>query len=246
MQKAALGQSDEAVQGWLEASGIDHGRRVARSIDVDSGWERAAETVLGGYLQAVCVTDVTQALGNIDKFEAGTVTLLAADVGDDVDSAPAATTLATKVSKAPAALRGMLAAVRTADTLAEALDIRDRLSSDESVITPDGIWLSRNWLRVTRDKDRQAGILAREHAMRRLKNDLREQQARADSAKSLLRDGRTQLAQLEERRERLQNEGAKLMAAYAELKASLDAARYRFEVRSDTLGQRIPLRLTRR
>ena len=45
---------------------------------------------------------------------------------------------------------------------------------DGSVITEDGVWLSRNWLRVSRDKDSKSGVLGREHDMRRLKNDIRE------------------------------------------------------------------------
>ncbi len=229
VQRAALGQSDEAVQGWLAATGLDRNRRVARSIDVEAGWERAAETVLGDYLQAVCVSDVTQALDNIGRFESGKVTLVASDGSGDVAGEPGGPTLAAKVRRAPAALHGLLASVRTAESLTEALTVRGGLADGESVITADGVWLSRDWLRVVRDKDQQAGILAREHAMRRLKNDIREQQARADSAKNLLRDGRARLAALEERREALQDEGAELMSGHAEVKAALDAARYRLD-----------------
>ena len=59
IQKAALGEGDEGIQSWLESSGLKDNARVAQSIDVEDGWETAVETVLGDYLQAVCVTDVT-------------------------------------------------------------------------------------------------------------------------------------------------------------------------------------------
>src|SRR5690606_38430587 len=52
VQKAALGQSDENVQRWLEGSGLAECARVAQSLEVESGWARAVETVLGRYLQA--------------------------------------------------------------------------------------------------------------------------------------------------------------------------------------------------
>ena len=228
VQKAALGQSDEAVQGWLEASGLDGNPRVARSLTVESGWERAAETVLGDYLQAVCVGDIAQALGRVGQFDGGKLTLLSNDA-DDADPAAAGGTLAARVDGAPAALRGLLAGVRTADSLDQALALRAGLAAGQSVITPDGIWLSRDWLRVSRDKDPQAGVLQREHEMRRLKDEIRELQARTESARGLLRDGRTRLSQLEERRETVQQDATALLSEYSEVKAGFDAARYRME-----------------
>jgi len=227
VQKAALGQSDETVQGWLEASGLDENRRVARSLEVESGWERAAETVLGDYLQAVCVNDVADVLDAIGKLQSGNVTLLAAAGDAAADAGPE--TLAAKVGKAPRALAGLLGSVRVAESLTAAMSLRENLPAGESVVTRDGVWLSRDWLRVRRDKDPKAGILSREHEMRRLKADIREMQARADSAKNLLRDGRTRLSQLEERRETLQQDAAALMSEYSEIKANFDAARYRMD-----------------
>jgi chromosome segregation protein len=111
--------------------------------------------------------------------------------------------------------------------LGEALEIRERLAGEESVITADGIWLGKNWLRVTREKDGKAGILAREHEMRRLKSEMREMQARFDSARRLLADGRIRLTQLEERRETLQQDASSLLNEYSEVKAALESAKTR-------------------
>jgi chromosome segregation protein len=97
------------------------------------------------------------------------------------------------------------------------------------VITPDGVWLGQGWLRVTRDKDAKAGVLSREHDMRRLKNDIREAKVRFDSARKLLKDGRGRLNQLEERRETLQADAASLLNEYSEVKAELESARYRMD-----------------
>ena len=229
VQKAALGQGDEAVQGWLESSGIDHNQRVARALEVDAGWERATETVLGDYLQAVCVDDVSQALASISQLDSGNVTLLSNAANSGPASSWSAATLGARISKAPSALRSLLASVKTAETLNDAMTMRQHLAEHESVITRDGVWLSRDWLRVCRDKDQQAGILAREHDMRRLKDEIREQLARAESARKLLADGRTRLSQLEEQRESLQQDASSLMGEYSEIKANLDSARYRVD-----------------
>ncbi|MBT8083693.1 MAG: chromosome segregation protein SMC [Woeseia sp.] len=229
VQKAALGQGNDAVQGWLQSSGIDPRHRVARALEVDTGWERATETVLGDYLQAVCVADVTQALTSIARLEGGNVTLLSTQSSGKSAEQHNTATLGARVSKAPSALRGLLDTVKTAETLDDAMRIRTTLQDGESVITRDGVWLSSDWLRVCRDEDQQAGVIAREHAMRSLKNEIREQQARADSAKKLLTDGRTRLTQLEEQREKLQQDASALLSEYSETKAGLDAARYRMD-----------------
>ena len=107
--------------------------------------------------------------------------------------------------------------------------VREHLDDDQSVITADGVWLGQHWLRVSRDQDNKAGILAREHDMRKLRNDMREMQARFDSARKLMTDGRGRLTQLEERREKLQADASSLLNEYSEVKAALDSARYQMD-----------------
>lgn len=226
LQKAALGESDSDVQAWLEGTGLDDAKRVAQTIDVADGWEKPVETVLGGYLQAVCVSDIDSLTESLNNFKSGDLTFLQASFGE---SESAGSSLLSKVSGAPIALQKLLASVQVADTLSAALSIRERLDDDQSVITPDGVWLGPDWLRVSKDKDAKAGILAREHEMRRIKAEVRELQARFDSSRKLLLDGRSRQNQLEERRETLQQDAASLLSEYSETKAALDAAKYRLD-----------------
>jgi len=227
LQKAALGEGDEDVQDWLESSGLGDNRKVAQTLDVADGWERAIETVLGDYLQAICVSDLTPVTESIGKLRKGNVTILqehgsTTEVGDS-------STLAAKVDGAPESIQKMLGSVQVADSMGSALSIRDMLDDEDSVITADGVWLGKNWLRVSRDKDSKAGILSREHNMRRLKTDNRELQARFESARKLVQDGRIRLNQLEERRESVQADAATLLGEYSETKAALDASKYRMD-----------------
>jgi chromosome segregation protein len=239
LQKAALGEGDESIHDWLENAGLEENRKVAQTLDVADGWERAIETVLGDYLQAICVHDLSPVTESIARLRSGQVTILE-EHGGDISGLDTTKTLAAKVSGAPDSVKRILARVRVADSLAAALSIRDMLDSDDSVITEDGIWLGRHWLRVSRDKDDKAGVLAREHEMRRLKAAIREAQARFESARKLQQDGRTRLHQLEERRETLQKDATALLAEYSEIKAELDAARYRVDqakVRREALAE---------
>jgi chromosome segregation protein len=53
LQEAALGKSTEQVNRWLKSQTLDERRRLAQDLVVENGWERAVETALGPYLQAV-------------------------------------------------------------------------------------------------------------------------------------------------------------------------------------------------
>ena len=228
VQKAALGEGNENIQNWLDSAGMADATRLAQSLEVDEGWERAVETVLGDYLQAVCVSDVTAAVTSLSDLQSGDLTLLEKRSDDHVPVANSAT-LEAKVRNAPAAVRDILGAVRIVGTLDEALHVREQVGAVGSVITQDGVWLSEHWLRVRRDRETKTGVLGREHELRRLKGELRELRARSDSAGKLLKDGRSRLVQLEERRDTLQQEASSLLGEYSEVKANLDAARYQME-----------------
>jgi chromosome segregation protein len=228
LQKAALGEGDEGVQRWLEGEGIDGERRVAKTLDVADGWEKAVETVLGDYLQAVCVPDIEPLTASISSLKSGNVTLLLEGAaGAAASGAPEM--LAGKVSGAPQSISGILSRVRAAESLNDALAMREKLADSESVVTADGIWLGKSWLRVSRDKDSKSGVLSREHEMRRVKTNLREYRARFESARKLLTDGRMRLTQLEERRESMQADAAALISEYSEVRSALDSLRYQLE-----------------
>lgn len=241
MQKAALGEGDDGVQDWLEGAGLAQNRRVAQGLCVDNGWGKAVETVLGDYLQAVCVVDITPVTERIAGLKAGKITVLREHSADGEIQSDA-NTLAHKVAGAPVAVHDLLAKVTLAESLGHALGVRESLGNDASVITADGVWLGKNWLRVSRDKNGKAGVLSREHDMRRLKTDIRELQARHDSAKKLLHDGRIRLRQLEEHRETMQEDASSLLNEYSELKATLESARYQLEqanVRNAALAREV-------
>ena len=228
LQQAALGEGDEGIQDWLENSGLESNKRVAQTLDVAEGWDRAVETVLGDYLQAICVSDITPVTENIGRLRSGNLMVLH-EVGNEPERFDVADTLAGKVTGAPASIHRLLSEVRIADSLGSALALRESLGDNASVITAEGVWLSKHWLRVSRDKDAKAGVLSREHDMRRLKGEIREFQARFESARKLLADGRLRLGQLEERREALQADATALLGEYSEAKAALDAAQYRMD-----------------
>ncbi len=224
LQKAALGEADGTVGGWLAAAGFAARPRLAQRLNVADGWERAVETVLGDYLQAVCVDDVVAVTRSLDELREGAITFLE---GGASSRSPAGGTLADQVRGAPEAVLVELEGVRTAESLAAALGLRDRLQEGESIVTRDGIWLGRNWLRVKREKDARTGILKREQEMRSLKDQLKDQRVRVETLEKTLHDTRRRLEALEEQRESLQQAAADRHRRQADALARLESTRYR-------------------
>ncbi|MBV8497060.1 MAG: AAA family ATPase, partial [Gammaproteobacteria bacterium] len=164
VQSAALADHGGQARAWLRGAGLDSRPRLAAALEVESGWERAVETALGDYLEAICVERLEVAAEALPTLAAGRVTL--------VESGSARTgtakTLAGRV-RGPAAALAALGGVLTAASLKEALRGRAALGDGESLITRDGEWVGRDWLRVSRGTDPRAGALAREQRLKTLR-----------------------------------------------------------------------------
>ncbi len=75
LQQAALGSGSGSAKQWLQAQQLIHQARLAQKLTVSAGWELAVETVLGSYLEAVCVDDIKKFVRNFAGFSEGEVIL---------------------------------------------------------------------------------------------------------------------------------------------------------------------------
>jgi chromosome segregation protein len=71
LQQAALGKVSGKVTQWLKSQSLDLEPRVAQQLRVARGWERAVETVLGAYLEAVCVDGLDRVADLLGSFDGG-------------------------------------------------------------------------------------------------------------------------------------------------------------------------------
>ncbi|MES9856627.1 MAG: chromosome segregation protein SMC [Sedimenticola sp.] len=227
LQQAALGKQGDVVTRWLETQELAEAVRLAEKLVVDGRWQRAVETVLGFHLQAIC-TDRLDTLGNtLDSLESGSLILF-----DTVAPAkPVATArgdLAAKV-EAPWSLDSLLAGVYTADTVEQALARRQTLAAGESVITPDGVWLGSDWLRLNREGDETSGVLEREQEIRELKARLELLTRQAEDLAAGVENGRERLQETEQSREQGQRHLNEINRALSDLRSSLSGKRTRAE-----------------
>ncbi|MFI4867246.1 MAG: chromosome segregation protein SMC [Steroidobacterales bacterium] len=226
LQKAALREKNPRAGAWL-AGLADSGTqpRLAEALEVEAGWERAVETVLGDYLEAVGVNALEQLEASLPGLDGGSVTFF-----EQAPSGAAgrAGTLAAQV-RGPQAVRSLLEPVRTALSLAAALRQRTQLADGESLITAAGEWVGRDWLRVNRGGDVHAGVLEREHRLKLL----RERCAGADErVRGLEQDVvalRLQVAASEQHREATQARIQSVHREHADLRGRLEALKARLE-----------------
>jgi chromosome segregation protein len=235
LQGAALGQSQGRVVDWLKSRGLESNQRLAQQLSVDSGWERAVETVLGSYLEAVCVESIDDVAAMLASLSSGTVTFFAGRQGP-AGTGHAAETLRSHV-QGPSGLDALFDGIVATDTLAAALAIRSRLRAGQSVITRDGIWIGLDWLRVSRDRDAHEGVIEREHELRRQRAELDRHQSRHQALETRLESQRSGVRDIEDRLAGEQSRLAQTGATHMSLRSQLDGLRARAEQRSARMQQ---------
>ena len=164
-------------------------------MQVDDGWQMAVETVLGDYLQAVCVDDIGKLGDYLDNLEQGRLVLVESGAGE----APAAGYLASKVHSEGRA-DPFLAGVLAADDLGQAMQQRASLAAHESIITRDGIWVGSNWLRVARLSNGDGGVIRRREELDALIVELEAEQQHEAQLTLNLQDTEDALKKFEEER----------------------------------------------
>jgi chromosome segregation protein len=227
LQQAALGKTDKAAQQWLEKSGINNNARFAEQLDVTSGWELAVETVLGDTLEAICIDDIDNYTAAFDSLENSNLSF----IETAKSSSPADVSAELLMSKVNSNvdLDQFLHGIRCAESLNEALKIRQSLSHGESIITKDGIWLGANWLRISRETDSSSGVLARENSIRELQQSLAEHEKKAEKISAELSELRDLLQTNEQQREEIQVLLNTIHSRLNEIQAQITARESRHE-----------------
>ncbi|HEY3487287.1 MAG TPA: chromosome segregation protein SMC, partial [Gammaproteobacteria bacterium] len=227
LQQAALGKQDKASVQWLEKQGLHKQPRLAERMQVRDGWERAVETVLGPYLEAVCVDDMRDFQKYFGDLEQGSLMLFETQARDNADSKSIGYLVAKIESEVE--LPAVLQQVRIANSLESALDMRATLKDAESVITREGFWIGRHWLRIAHAAHAQGSVLTREQDIKAARQQLERELAQAKKAEQELESVRRQLQQQEQQREELQSALSQVNSNLAEVKSRLHAVKVQMD-----------------
>lgn len=192
LQQAALGKKDRGLSEWLEQQQLQGKSRLAEKITVQPEWQVAVETVLGSNLQAVCADSTESLAGALQQLKHGSLTI----IDTSVSAQTASSRFETLISKVQSSINieGLLGGIYVADDVIVALRMRSELSAHESIVTRDGVWIGRNWVRVIKSVDQQSGVLQREQELQQLKQqsgvaqaDVAELQAQLDAGREKIR-----------------------------------------------------------
>ncbi len=237
LQKAAMGD-DGAVSDWLNRHELDAEPRLADQVQVDEGWEKALEAVLGDSIQAVAISGFDQVSDWLGDLSHGRLALFSP--ASVKGSGSKGKLLRDHVQgQVP---EGLLAGVYVADDLNAALALRGQLDAYESVVTRDGIWLGPDWLKVAKEEDQEAGVLERRRELDQLEGEIDTLQATVDDLKEQLESTREQIGELEEEREEVQRQASRINRELGEINAQVSARQVRLEqitMRRERLGREL-------
>jgi chromosome segregation protein len=232
LQQAALGKVSGKVTQWLKSQALDANPRVAQQLRVEHGWEKAVETVLGSYLEAVCVDGLDAVANLLGSFDGGHLAVVSPGEGPvhtPAANSPTPSGTASLEDKVQGAnyLHSVLSSVFAAESLADALRMRHLLGSGQSVVTRDGVWLGADWLRLSRDREPHTGVIEREESLRALRAEVSRLESEIDDGEREIQISRARVREYEDRRDLLQAEVNRLHREHVDRRAEHDAAEAR-------------------
>jgi len=228
LQQAALGVVAGGARDWLEAQGLAGHSRLAEKISVSEGWNKAAEVVLGKSLQAVCAErTIDDISAKLNLLACGEVMLL--DCQGNSSTGSTDNSLSSKI-QSDTDLSGLLGGVQVANGLAEALVKRSQLLDHQSVVTKDGLWFGRNWVKVIKEDDENSGIIARKEEIDGLGAKIVGLESRIETLSRSIAEAQEALRQAEINRDKARQESDELGRKHSEVKTQLGAKKAKVEL----------------
>jgi len=221
LQQAAL-DPGKGAGDWLREQQLSERPRLAEGLRVEAGWELAVETVLGADLQAVLLDDF-QGL-DFAGLSQGDLRLVSPGKGGARIAGSLLDKVETNVDLAP-----WLGKVKPVNSLDEALAARSSLAEGESLISRDGYWVGRHFLRVRRASEAESGVLARGQEIEQLGLQRDEHEAALAVLDERLLQLREQQRNQEEQREQQRRQAQEQARRLGELKAQLSAGQAKVE-----------------
>lgn len=205
LQQHAMGKDNQTLQQWLQHIGLVDQQRLAECLEVETGWEVAVETVLGDFLEALCLEDIQTAITHLDELSGQSVTLFNSAFKSPplANDAHLSQLLLDKV-KAAWPLSNLLQGIYCAEDINSAQLLLPAIAAHESVITRTGEWLGSNWLKVVRTPDAKQGVLQREQQLRVLKQQEQQLQSSLHSLSAQVAKSEVQLQATTSERDSLQ------------------------------------------
>ncbi len=173
LQASARNEASEDVRAVMDQHGLSSLPRLIDLLEVNPGWERAVDAVLGYRASAITVTsldDLTDLAGDLQdsglSFRIGTSASFLYGTAGNFG------TLASKVRSSRIDVRRLFGKVRLADSVAEAMAQRRQLPEGGSVVTASGVVVDADGIRFHSSSDLASGLLTRDKQIKKLEAEL--------------------------------------------------------------------------
>lgn len=191
LQEAAQSQSQREIDDWVASLENLQLRPLLEELSVEQQWQVAVERVLAEDIHGFVAESASLTQEQIQSFPAAAFYLQ----GRNQTHKPVGTLAEhVKTSWVPS----VLTKVRVAQTLDQALNLRSNLEPGESVITPEGVWLGLDWVRLSQAVSSEDSVLYRQQEIDLLESEIRELDESIDTADKAVSELETQ-AQLQDR-----------------------------------------------
>ena len=205
------------LNSWLKKNNFDKNKRIISDISVSNGWQTAVETVLGDYLGGIKIDSILRAMDVSSSLKSGQVTFFN-DISNKKNS-NRSNTLAEKVKNAPDPIYSILGNVFLSESIDTAINMTDGMKTGESVITKNGIWISKDWVRISRGLDvEKDNAISREVQIKALDSKLKNLKTNIDKDESNLSVTKNDLSIAEKSRDRLQEKLPSLLSENVDIK----------------------------
>ncbi|NMT64834.1 chromosome segregation protein SMC [Marinobacter orientalis] len=171
-----MGGHDDTLQAWLNDRGLSNSPRLAKQLKIEDGWEFAVEQVIGRFTQGLSVPGLDSVQSEMAAAPRGLALVSSESSGTSHSEG-----LAGKVTGA-GGMAPLLAMVDTAETMNEALGRQDTLAPGKSIITPEGAWVSVDWILMPDSDAAQIGVIERQKKVTALAGELEQAEAALESA----------------------------------------------------------------
>lgn len=167
LQEAAQNQSQVQIDEWVATLQNIELRPLVEELSVEQQWQVAVERVLAEDIHGFVTDSASLTPEQMQSFPAAKFYLQ----GRNECHKPAGS-LAEHVNTSW--VPSVLTKVRVAQTLDEALDLRYSLEPGESVITPEGVWMGLDWVRLSQSIRSEDSVLFRQQEIDLLESEIAE------------------------------------------------------------------------
>ncbi|SNV54924.1 chromosome partition protein smc [Legionella lansingensis] len=173
-KQAAIHAAQQTALGHTRETPLDswHGKpRLVEVISVEKEWQHACEVVLGEALQATVCENLNDLWPKLREIETNRAYFLTSAQSKNTTSNYSR--LIDKIAGIHPSWLHNLDNVYTANDVDEALSLLPHLDDAESIITADGYWLAKGWVKIAKTfSNDQHGLLSRQEELTHLNEAL--------------------------------------------------------------------------